>query len=109
MDSLLFLFLLGALIVVIGIRNLKGDVAAPRGNGRTKVSEEDRIPFGKKLGTGTVLVGAAVIARAFAGLAADRSGMPLLNTIGTGVLIAGLAAGAGFIFYALIRYGRGAS
>ena len=61
MDSVLFLFFLGALIIVIGIRNLKGDVATLHRYHRKRVSEEDLLPFGRKIGTGTVIIGCAVI------------------------------------------------
>ncbi|MBR3587595.1 MAG: hypothetical protein IKQ73_08685 [Oscillospiraceae bacterium] len=107
MDSILFLFFLGALIIVIGVRNLKGDVATVHRYHRKRVSEEDRIPFGKKIGTGTVIIGCAVVAKACAQIAADKGKLPLADTVGTVVLIAGLAAGFVFILYAMIKYNKG--
>ena len=107
MDSFLFLILLGALITVIGIRNLKGDVASLHRYHRRRVSEEDRLPFGRKIGTGTVIIGVAVIAKACLQFAAEKMETQLPDTIGTVLLIAGLAAGFAFILYAMIRYNRG--
>lgn len=107
MDSILAPVLIGALIIVIGIRNLKGDIGTLHGYHRKRVSEEDRLPFGRKIGTGTIIIGCAVIAKAFAGLAAEKKGMTALNTIGTVVLVAGLVAGFAFIFYALKKYNKG--
>ena len=107
MDSILFLFLLGALIIIIGIRNVKGDVGSLRRYHRKRVSEEDLIPFGRKIGTGTIIIGCVVIVKACAQLAAEKWNMPLADTVGTVVLIAGLAAGFAFILYAMIKYNKG--
>ena len=107
MDSVLFLFFLGALIIVIGVRNLKGDVATLHRYHRKRVSEEDLLPFGRKIGTGTVIIGCAVIVKACAQLAAEKRNIALADTVGTAVLIAGLAAGFAFILYAMIKYNKG--
>ena len=107
MDSVLFLFFLGALIVVIGIRNLKGDVGTLHRYHRKRVSEEDLLPFGRKIGTGTVIIGGVVILKACAQIAAEKGNLPLADKIGTVVLITGLAAGFAFILYAMIKYNKG--
>ena len=107
MDSVLFLFFLGALIIVIGIRNLKGDVATLHRYHRKRVSEEDMLPFGRKIGTGTVIIGCAVIVKACAQLAAEKWAMARADTVGTAVLIAGLVIGFAFILYAMIKYNKG--
>ena len=107
MDSVLFLFFLGALIIVIGIRNLKGDVATLHRYHRKRVSEEDLLPFGRKIGTGTVIIGCAVIVKACAQLAAEKWDMVPADTVGTAVLIAGLVIGFAFILYAMIKYNKG--
>ena len=107
MDSVLFLFFLGALIIVIGIRNLKGDVATLHRYHRKRVSEEDLLPFGRKIGTGTVIIGCAVIVKACAQLAVEKWAMARADTVGTAVLIAGLVIGFAFILYAMIKYNKG--
>ena len=107
MDSILAPVLVGALIIVIGIRNLKGDIGTLHRYHRKRVAEEDRLPFGRKIGTGTIIIGCAVIAKAFAGYAAEKKGMTALNTAGTVILVAGFAAGLAFIFYALKKYNKG--
>ena len=107
MDSFLFPLLLGALIIIIGVRNLKGDVGTLHRYHRKRVSEEDLKPFGRKIGTGTVIVGCAIIAKACAEFAAGKRGMPVLNTVGMVVLVAGLVIGFAFIFYALFKYNKG--
>ncbi len=107
MDSFLFLFLLGALIIIIGVRNLKGDVASLHRYHRKRVSEEDRIPFGRKIGTGTVIIGCTVVVKACTWVAVEKWELPRMDTIGTVVLIAGLAVGFAFILYAMIKYNKG--
>ena len=107
MDSVLFTFLLGALIIVIGVRNLKGDVGTLHKYHRKRVSEEDMVPFGRKIGTGTVIIGSVVILKAAARIMAEKGNLPTADKVGTVVLIAGLVVGFAFILYAMIKYNKG--
>jgi hypothetical protein len=71
------------------------------------VSEEDRIPFGKKVGLGTLIIGCGI---SFFGifsaltLYTDRS---IFVLVGTAVLIITLVVGLGLSFYAMIKYNKG--
>ena len=71
---------------------------------RQRVSEEDRIPFGKKVGLGTIIIGVAVIL--FSGLSAVTllTDNEIFTLIGTGILIAGIVVGRIISFKAMIKY-----
>ena len=56
------IFLIGIACIAFGIMNMKGNLSTLHRYHRDRVSEEDRIPFGKKVGLGTVIIGAAFIA-----------------------------------------------
>ena len=107
MDSLLIPVLVGIIVIVFGVRNLKGDITTLHRYHRKRVSEEDRIPFGRKVGSGTIIIGCSVIAKACSQFTAEKLSMPWLETLGTVILIAGLAIGFALIIYALIKYNKG--
>ena len=52
---------LGVLLIVLGISNCKGNISSLHRYHRKRVTEEDRIPFGKLVGTGTIIIGIALI------------------------------------------------
>ena len=60
--------LVGIVCIVLGVSNCKGNISSLHSYHGQRVSEEDRIPFGKKVGLGTSIIGVAVIV--FSGLSA---------------------------------------
>ena len=97
----------GILCIGIGISNRKGNIETLHSYHRNRVSEEDRIPFGKQVGLGMIIVGVGIML--FGGLSmvsvlTDRS---VLSWIGTGVMIFGIALGTGISFRAMIKYNKG--
>ena len=107
MGSLIVSFLVGAVCIVIGISNMRGNISSLHSYHTHRVSEEDRIPFGKLVGLGTILCGAAVMI--FSALSAltlytDNQTFVL---VGTALMIAGLVLGLGLAFYAMIKYNKG--
>ena len=107
MGELLLPVALGAVIIGLGVQNMKGNISSLHRYLRKRVTEEDRIPFGRKVGLGSIILGGAVILKACFQFAAGKMGSPVLDTAGTVVLIAGLTAGLGLIFYAMMKYNKG--
>lgn len=98
---------LGALIAVLGIINMTGNISSLHSYHRHRVTEEDRKSFGRLVGLGTLLCGLAVIAYGALFFTFERTGREVLVVIGTVLLIAGLAAGLAISFYAMIKYNKG--
>ena len=100
-------FLVGVVCIVLGISNMKGNISSLHSDHRNRVSEEDRIPFGKKVGLGTIIIGAAIIV--FSGLSAVTlyTDNEVFTLIGTGILIAGIIVGLVISFKAMIKYNKG--
>ena len=95
------MILLGIVLVLIGISNYKGNINSLHSYHRKRVQEEDRVPFGRLVGTGTILVGFSLIvsaALAFAGVS---------EMIQEVVTVAGLVAGIPIITYAMFKYNKG--
>ena len=98
---------IGVLCIVLGISHTKGNTSSLHSYHRKRVSEEDRIPFGKKVGLGTILVGCAILAYSALSAAAVATENQFFVWIGTAIMILGLVIGLGITFYAMIKYNKG--
>lgn len=107
MESIIVPFILGIMISIIGIVNMTGNISTLHWYHRSRVKEEDRLPFGRLIGLGTILMGCSVSVNACFEYAALKTGNEALNTYGTLILTCGLGIGAILIIYALFRYNKG--
>ena len=89
----------GAFIIVLGILNAKGNISMLHSYHRKRVKEEDVIPFGRRLGAGTIIIGLTIIAAAITDL--------LSLNIANIVLIVGFVPGFILIAYAMMKYNKG--
>ena len=89
MSSLFVPGLLGALLIFIGVRNMKGDISSIHWYHRQRVTEEDRKPFGRQVGLGTVIIGVALL------------------ITGCAIIITGIVGGLVLSFRAMIKYNKG--
>ena len=103
----LFSIVIGVVLIVIGIFNRKGNISLIHSYHRKRVSEENRLPYGKAMGLGIIIDGIAIIimgALSFLGNILQNS---IYSTIGTVFLIVGLVIGLCIAFYAMIKYNKG--
>jgi uncharacterized membrane protein YidH (DUF202 family) len=98
---------LGLLICVFGIINMTGNISTLHSYHRKRVTEEDRKPFGKLVGLGTLIIGVATIVFGAMLLAFERTQLDLYAVLGTVLLIAGIVAGMAISFYAMMKYNKG--
>ena len=89
----------GAFIIVLGILNAKGNISMLHSYHRKRVKEEDVIPFGRRLGAGTIIIGLTIIVAAITDL--------LSLNIANIVLIVGFVPGFILIAYAMMKYNKG--
>ena len=101
------LALIGMLCIHIGISNRKGDISLLHSYHRKRVTEEDRLPFGKKVGLGMITVGVTMILTGCLFFIARHLQNGVYSTIGNVVLIVGLVLGLGISFYAILKYNKG--
>jgi len=97
----------GALTSVLGIINMTGNVSSLHWYHRQRVTEENRKPFGRLVGIGTLLIGVSMIL--FSGLyyAYEATGLVMLLIISIAELCLGIVAGLILSFYAMIKYNGG--
>ena len=100
-------FLVGVVCIVIGISNMRGNISTLHSYHRHRVSEEDRIPFGKQVGLGTMIIGIGIIIFSVLSTVTLYTENNIFILIGTAVLIVGIVAGLIISFKAMIKYNKG--
>ena len=103
----IFAMLIGVVCIVMGCLHRKGNVDLLHSYHRNRVKEEDKIPFGKLVGLGVIIVGIALIIFGALSLVSTILQQELYLTVGYGVLIVGLVVGLGLSFYAMKKYNNG--
>ena len=100
-------FLVGVICIVLGISNMKGNISSLHSYHRNRVSEEDRIPFGKQVGLGTIIVGIGIIVFSVLSSVTLYTENDIFILVGTAVLIIGIILGLVISFRAMIKYNKG--
>ena len=100
-------FLVGVVCIVLGILNMRGNISSLHSYHRSRVSEEDRIPFGKQVGLGTIIVGIGIIVFSVLSSVTLYTENDIFILVGTAVLIIGIILGLVISFRAMIKYNKG--
>ena len=100
-------FLVGVVCIVLGISNMRGNISSLHSYHRSRVSEEDRIPFGKQVGLGTIIVGIGIIVFSVLSSVTLYTENDIFILVGTAVLIIGIILGIVICFRAMIKYNKG--
>ena len=97
----------GILVSVLGIINMTGNISSLHRYHRHRVSEENKKPFGRLVGLGTLIVGVALMV--FEGLmfVFEQTALQIILVIAPIILIAGVAVGLAISFYAMKKYNGG--
>lgn len=99
--------LIGLVISVLGIMNMKGNISSLHWYHRQRVSPEDVKPFGKKVGLGTLIIGVAIIAFGLFSLITYLTDMEVFTIIGAVLLIPTIIVGFVLSIHAMIKYNKG--
>ena len=100
-------FLVGVVCIVLGISNMRGNISSLHSYHRSRVSEEDRIPFGKQVGLGIIIVGIGIIVFSVLSSLTLYTENDIFILVGTAVLIIGIILGLVISFRAMIKYNKG--
>ena len=90
---------IGILIIVLGVLNMKGNTKLLHSYHTKRVKEEDRLPFGRKIGAGAIIIGCAIAISSVAQL--------FIPGIANIIMIIGFIPGVILILYALFKYNKG--
>ena len=99
--------LVGVICILLGISNMKGNINSLHSYHRHRVSEEDRIPFGRLCGLGTIIIGIGVIFMSALSTVSVYTENELYTLIGMGIMAVGFVAGLSVTFYGMIKYNKG--
>lgn len=107
MVSYIVAFVVGIVCIALGISNMRGNISSLHSYHRHRVSEEDKIPFGKKVGLGTIIIGIGIIV--FSGLSAVTfyTENDVFVLVGTAIMIVSIVVGLVISFRAMIKYNKG--
>ena len=107
MTSYIMTFLVGVLFIAIGISNTKGNISSLHSYHRSRVSEEDRVPFGRQVGLGMIIIGIGIIVFSALSAISIYTENNLFSLSGTVLLIAAIISGLVISFRAMIKYNKG--
>ena len=107
MIELIAPIIVGIIAIVIGIQNIKGNISSLHRYHRKRVSEADRLPFGRMVGIGTIIIGISIIFKAFFQFFSTSLNSNSLDIFGSVLLAIGMIVGFGLIIFAMIKYNRG--
>ena len=100
-------FLVGVVCIVLGILNTRGNISSLHFYHRHNVSEDDRIPFGKQVGLGAIIVGVGIIIFSVLSSVTLYTENNIFILVGTAFLIIGIILGLIISFRAMIKYNKG--
>ena len=98
---------LGLLVSILGIINMTGNISSIHWYHRHRVTEENRKPFGKLVGLGTLIIGLAMIVFGILFLISEQTQLEALVIIGVVELITSIIVGMIVSFYAMKKYNGG--
>jgi len=107
MDNFFAPGILGIILIVLGIMNMKGNISSLHWYHRQRVTEEDRKPFGKLVGLGTLMIGIALVISGILFWISEVTATELWLIIGCVITVVGIVVGLVLSFYAMIRYNNG--
>ena len=107
MSAFIGTFIIGIICIVLGISNMRGNISSVHSYHRHRVSEEDRLPFGKEVGLGTIIIGIGILIFSILAAITLYTEKQVFITVGSVVVIAGLAVGLGMSFHAMLKYNKG--
>lgn len=100
-------FLIGILCIVIGISNRKGNISLLHSYHRKRVLDKDKIPMGKMVGLGTIIIGSSIIINSIFSCISFYIENENIYLIGNRIFIIGLVVGIVTCFSAIIKYNKG--
>ena len=98
MESFVLIFV-GIIVIILGAIIFSGHIEIIHSYNRTRITEETRKPYGRSVGTGSIILGA--------GITADGLISVLAESFPPVITILCLTAGVALIFYGQFKYNKG--
>ena len=95
-----FVIIVGIILCILGITNIRGNISSTHWYNRTKVKPEDIKKYGVAVGTGTLIVGISIII-------SNVLYMIFKNDALLSITLVGIIIGLAFILYGQFKYNKG--
>lgn len=98
--------LVGIVCFIIGILNMKGNIKMLHSYHINNITEEDRIPFGRLVGFGMIVIGVSIITAGVLLIPNELTKQNIYLIISDVVLFGGLIIGLIICLYAIKKYNK---
>ena len=99
--------ILGAIVSLLGIVNMTGNISSLHWYHRHRVTEENKKPFGRLVGLGTLIIGIALILFGLMFMIYEKTKLDFVFYIAIVSLATGIAIGLIMSIYAMLKYNKG--
>ena len=107
MAGFIVALLVGIVCIILGISNMRGNISSLHSYHRHRVSEENRLPFGKKVGLGTITIGIGIFVFSCLSATTLYTENEVYILVGSAIMIISIIVGLVISFYAMIKYNKG--
>ena len=104
MTEYITMFILGVLLIPLGVMNIKGNISSIHWYNRTRITEETRPKYGKFVGIGTLIIAGGLIFSAVLNMIIK---MNIAVLIGGAITLITVIVGLVFMLYAQFKYNKG--
>ena len=107
MFSFIVTLAVGIICITLGASNMRGNIESLHSYHRQRVTEEDRLPFGRLVGAGTITVGVGIIIFSILSTITLYTENNAFIIVGTVLMITAIIVGLAISFYAMKKYNGG--
>lgn len=100
-------FIIGIILIVLGVVQYRGNISSLHSYHRNRVSKEDVKPMGKLVGIGTLIIGIGLCLSGIFNAIAIIVEIQTFSVVGMILLGVSLTVGIIINFYAIIKYNKG--
>ena len=97
----------GFLCIGIGIANRRGNISMLHSYHIHRVKEEDKLPLGKKMGIGMIILGGGIVVSSVFSFVAVLTENEVFEHIGMGIMGVGIGVGLVISLKAIKKYNKG--
>ena len=98
--------IIGIACIVIGVLNMKGNIKMLHSYHINNIKEEDKIPFGRLVGIGTLVIGISLIIYGSLNVAYTINQNDLFVVLSNILLVIGLIIGICICLFAIKKYNK---
>lgn len=104
MTEYIIMLIVGIILILLGIMNVKGNISTIHWYNRTRITEETRPKYGKLVGIGTLIIGVGILLSAILNMLIKMNIVVLISGI---ITLISVIIGLVFILYAQFKYNKG--